>query len=629
MSVRGLRAALAAGLLGVLVAHGTASAAAQAGTAPELVQAWLLLGQRERALQEARALVHAEGSDWRAHAAYIQAATTSHLRWAVVDEYRWLAAQQPLRPEMKLLAAWAATLQASGSDLDRALADLEIAARDQGPAGLQVWAMGLMQAGDYERAASVLLGARSPAGVRLRVEALVGAGEHGEAAQLVRASLLQHPRHPEVAAALWARGVPAKPVRRARNAAVRAANDLLDQQDPLLLFAAWEVLARAKESDKAAQAAEGIAAAVPGLALPARLPYGQLMLQHLGEGLARTGQESSSADLTASEQSAVASVRARTLREDGLVDQARRAYRDAIALDGGDPELLLEAAALHLDVQPQQSLEWVGQALLMLASEPGLGSGQRRATIAQGLELQARSLRTLERHDQALGYQLVASLLLPTPQGLVELAAMQEQQGGPEAALESLALAAALGSQSARAQMERLYDGPASVDALVGAVAADLDRWTQVSSASAVSPGPTRALAGRTLSTEAGDLSFDALEGQVVVLVFWASWCAPCAQELPLVAQLQARWLAQDLPVRVVAISVDEQQADYRRGIKRFSELDITFAWAPEIARDLEVHAVPATWLLDSQGLAAGKLQGFHEGHAERLDALVRSLLEP
>ncbi len=619
-----LRAALLGAALGVVPA--AVAAPAGADSSPEVVQAWLMLGESERALREAQALAGSDDADWRDHAVYIEVASASHLRWAVTDEYRWLAQQEPMDPLMFLLASWSSALQAQGEQLDDAIVELERTAVGQGPAGAQLLARGLIGVGEFGRAVQALQGLRGTEATRLRVEALVGAGAHREAALQVAMSLEQRPRHPDVAAALWERGVPERPVRKARRKAVKAAEALLEEDDPEVLLAAWQVLARAKRSASAQRASDAISSLVPGLVLPDRLPYGRVMLEHLGEGLARTGQESSSAELTAVERARVAAVRARTLREDGLVDQARRAYREAIELDGGDPELLLEAAALHLDVEPQRSLAWVGQALLMLASEPGLAPAERRGAIARGLELQASSLRALEHHDQALSHQLVASLLQPTPQGLFELATLQEQQGSPEAALESLALAAALGSDRARAEMERLYRGPASVEALVGAVATDLQHWV------AAAPLPAEAerlLAGVSLSTTAGDLSFDAVEGEVVVLVFWASWCAPCAQELPIVAQLSTSWRDEGLPVRVVAVSVDEREADYRRGAKRFAELDLALAWEPALARRLDVDAVPATRLLDPRGQAGGRLQGFHEGHEQRLDALVRSLLEP
>ncbi len=617
----GLCAALALGA----ASTGLAQAQPVGVSEPELVEAWVLLGDEQRALREAQALVSAGDPGWRDHVAYIDAAVQSHLRWAVIDEYRWLSQQHTQQPELLLLAAWATAAQAQGAALDEALVELERAAVGQDTAGPQLLARGLMRAGENERAAALLEGARNPAAQRLRVQALVGAGAHREAATLVLEALEQHPRHPGVAAALWQRGVPKAAVRRARGRALARAEALLDSDDPVVLLSAWQVLARARQLEGAQRAADGIAAAVPGLSLPPRLPYGSIMLEHLGQGMAHSGQALAQPELTPQERARVAAVRARTLRDDGLVDQARRAYREAIDLAGAEAELLLEAAALHLDVEPQRSLEWVGQALLVLACEPGLDLAGRRSAIVRGLELQAASLRALEQHDQALSFQLVASMLQPSAEGLVQLAQIQERQGGPEAALESLALAAALGSQHARSEMERLYRGPASVDALIEAARRDLALW-----AAAPAPAPSapeRLLGGRVLATSAGDLSFEALEGQVVVLVFWASWCAPCAQELPLVAQLQGGWQAQELPVRVIAISVDDTEADYRRGAKRFAELDITLAWAPELARTLQVEAVPATRLLDQQGRASGRLQGFHEGHAQRLDDLVRSLL--
>ncbi len=606
-----------------------ASVGGAARAEPELAEAWLLLGEHDRALRSAQELSAAPDADWRDHAAYIRIAASSHLRWAVVEEYRWLAERHPEQPRIALLADWATVMVASGAELDQALERLASAAQPHGPVGAELLAAGLLRAGEHERAAVVLEGVSGASAAALRVEALVGDGQQRAASDLVGEGLERYPGHPGMAAPLWERGVSPSEVRRGRRRALRAARGLLDADDPVQLLSAWQVLARAKATEDAQRAADGVAAAVPGLLLPPRLPYGTIMLEHLGQGLARTGQGEVSAELTEAERAAVAAVRARTLRDQGLVDQARRAYSEAIALAGGDAQLLLEAAALHLEVEPQGALAWVGQALLLLACEPGLVQPERRAAIARGLELQAASLRALELHDQALGYRMVASLLQPSADGLVELGLMQESQGGTAAALESLALAAALGSARAIAEMERLYRGPASVDALVRAAAADLERWTAFAPVPAGPAGPEPALRGRVLSTSEGDLPLDAEREELLVLVFWASWCAPCAQELPMVDGLQRRWRAQGLPVRVVAISVDQDEADYRRGARRFAELGLTLAWDPALAAALDIEAVPATRLISPEGQQVGRLQGFQEGHDVRLDALVRSLLQP
>src|SRR5579871_5530302 len=44
--------------------------------------------------------------------------------------------------------------------------------------------------------------------------------------------------------------------------------------------------------------------------------------------------------------------------------------------------------------------------------------------------------------------------------------------------------------------------------------------------------------------------------GKVVLVNFWATWCAPCREEIPLLVQLQARYAASGL--QVVGIATDE-----------------------------------------------------------------------
>jgi thiol-disulfide isomerase/thioredoxin len=124
-------------------------------------------------------------------------------------------------------------------------------------------------------------------------------------------------------------------------------------------------------------------------------------------------------------------------------------------------------------------------------------------------------------------------------------------------------------------------------------------------------------------------MRLEALRGQVVVLVFWASWCEPCREELPLVADLAARWSGEGLPVRVLAVSADEDQAGWRRGLERFGALGMDLAWSAELAAALGVRALPAARVLDREGRVAGSLQGYDPGQASRLDTLVREQLEP
>jgi cytochrome c biogenesis protein CcmG, thiol:disulfide interchange protein DsbE len=63
---------------------------------------------------------------------------------------------------------------------------------------------------------------------------------------------------------------------------------------------------------------------------------------------------------------------------------------------------------------------------------------------------------------------------------------------------------------------------------------------------------------------EPGTLRLSALRGRVVLLNFWASWCVPCSQEAPLLAQAWRRWRHRG----VVFVGLDTQ--DFRSDARRF-----------------------------------------------------------
>ena len=64
-------------------------------------------------------------------------------------------------------------------------------------------------------------------------------------------------------------------------------------------------------------------------------------------------------------------------------------------------------------------------------------------------------------------------------------------------------------------------------------------------------------VAGSAQAKAPSSPSLAALSGEVTVVAFWATWCAPCRHELPMVEALQQH-LAGDARVRVVAVSVDD-----------------------------------------------------------------------
>jgi thiol-disulfide isomerase/thioredoxin len=97
-------------------------------------------------------------------------------------------------------------------------------------------------------------------------------------------------------------------------------------------------------------------------------------------------------------------------------------------------------------------------------------------------------------------------------------------------------------------------------------------------------------------------------QGKVVVLNFWASWCAPCLEEFPSLIQLQ-----KDMPnVAVVAIAFDTDEPSYRQylidnhitGIATIVDLD------NQSSNSFDTTRPPETYIIDSHGIIRRKFIG-------------------
>ncbi len=134
-------------------------------------------------------------------------------------------------------------------------------------------------------------------------------------------------------------------------------------------------------------------------------------------------------------------------------------------------------------------------------------------------------------------------------------------------------------------------------------------------------------------SLEGKGRSLTAYRGQVVVLNFWATWCAPCRKEMPLLEKLHREY--QDRGVVVIAVSVDAKATEAR--IAPFvQEHGLTFpVWKGARLSQVEEfsgeQALPATVLLDRQGRIRERWVGVvREAELRaRLDELLAADAEP
>ena len=116
--------------------------------------------------------------------------------------------------------------------------------------------------------------------------------------------------------------------------------------------------------------------------------------------------------------------------------------------------------------------------------------------------------------------------------------------------------------------------------------------------------------------------------GQVVVLNFWATWCAPCVREMPSLDRLQAE-LGDD-GMTVVAVSLDRGGNDV---VEPFAErlglehLGLYLDPKNTLAKAFGITGLPTTYLIDTKSRIVGAVQGSAEWDSPEAYALLRFYL--
>jgi thiol-disulfide isomerase/thioredoxin len=108
-----------------------------------------------------------------------------------------------------------------------------------------------------------------------------------------------------------------------------------------------------------------------------------------------------------------------------------------------------------------------------------------------------------------------------------------------------------------------------------------------------------------------------AMDGKVVLVDFWASWCAPCKASFPAYAKLQVEYVARGLVI--VAVSVDENPAAYAAFVERLRPPFTAMRdQGQQLVRLVRVPAMPTCYLLGRDGRVRFVHQGFHGDDTER-----------
>ena len=129
------------------------------------------------------------------------------------------------------------------------------------------------------------------------------------------------------------------------------------------------------------------------------------------------------------------------------------------------------------------------------------------------------------------------------------------------------------------------------------------------------------------LKSSTGDnLRLSEYRGDVVMVNFWATWCGPCRQEMPLLDELYSRY--ERVGFSLLGVNIDD---DSRKAMNMVSELGVSFPVLfdarKEVSKLYEVEAMPVTVLIDREGTIRYVHHGYKPGYEDKYLDQIRSLL--
>ena len=153
----------------------------------------------------------------------------------------------------------------------------------------------------------------------------------------------------------------------------------------------------------------------------------------------------------------------------------------------------------------------------------------------------------------------------------------------------------------------------------IGGVAVAAGYFANAWRIGAVGPGPgaesdvATAILGSTLqSLDGTPQTLAGLRGKILVINYWATWCAPCREEIPLFVRLQQEWEAKGVQFVGIAVDQADKVRDFAQEFKINYPLLIAGIDAIELSRQAgnKAGVLPYTLVLDRTGKIAASLVG-------------------
>jgi peroxiredoxin len=124
----------------------------------------------------------------------------------------------------------------------------------------------------------------------------------------------------------------------------------------------------------------------------------------------------------------------------------------------------------------------------------------------------------------------------------------------------------------------------------------------------------------------AGTIKLSALHGKVVLLDFWASWCAPCQEELPLLDDMAARLKPKN--IEIVGVSIDDSKSDAEHFLTKKASWSLTLGHDPDqkVADAFKPPKMPTSFVIDRNGVVRNMNPGFERADAKKIEGQLLDL---
>jgi peroxiredoxin len=130
-----------------------------------------------------------------------------------------------------------------------------------------------------------------------------------------------------------------------------------------------------------------------------------------------------------------------------------------------------------------------------------------------------------------------------------------------------------------------------------------------------------------TLKSNTGkNFKLSEFRGQVVLLNFWASWCGPCRQEMPLLDKIQQRYSA--LGFTVLGVNVEEDSSKAKAMMKAVPvSFPILYDTQNTVSKKYKVSGMPSTVMIDRDGNMRYLHKGYKAGDEQQYKKWVKQLI--